>query len=242
MFDALLGWLIEAWRQRRVEPAASLAEASPEAVLSSLFSAAAGQRLLLHVGCGQAKLDSLPTGFQQGFREIRVDLDPAAQPDIVASFSDLTPVPDASVDALFSSHVIEHLYWFEVPRALAECRRVLRDDGFLVLTLPDAQEIARWIADDRLLEVAYHSPAGPITPLDMLWGHVPALAEGRFYMQHKCGFTLRTLTEAVRAAGFAASLGFRRPAAFDLWLLACPQPTGEAHLRELAGQFLIANE
>jgi len=235
MFEHLLMRGLDAWRRSRLGPVVAPIAATSS---SDLFRRTADQRLLLHVGCGQADISALPAGFQSGFREIRVDLDPEAQPDIVASLADLAPVPAACVDAVFSSHVLEHLPWHEVPPALAECRRVLRDDGFVVLTLPDAQEIARWVADDRLLDVAYTSPAGAITPLDMLWGHVTSLANGKVYMQHKCGFTLRTLNDAVRAAGFAATFGFRRPVAFDLWLLACPQPTDEAQLRALAKQFL----
>jgi len=209
---------------------------------AQLFVRHGDERLLLHIGCGPAGLPNLPTGFQQGFREIRVDLDTDARPDLIASFSDLSCIPDASVDAIFTSHTIEHLYWFEVASALAECRRVLQPDGFLALTLPDAQEIARWVAEDRLLDVAYVSPAGPITPMDMLWGHLAAIEKGKSFMQHKCGFTLRTLNEAVRAAGFAATFVIRRPDAFDLWLLACPLPTAEATLKDLASRYLVAHD
>jgi hypothetical protein len=43
-------------------------------------------------------------------------------PDIVGTMTDMSAVADASVDALFSSHNIEHLYPHEVPVALAEFR------------------------------------------------------------------------------------------------------------------------
>lgn len=215
-------------------------ETASKQARTNLFNRQGDQRLLLHVGCGPSGLQNLPSGFHEGFREIRVDLDTDAHPDLIASFSDLSCVPDACVDAVFTSHTIEHLYWFEVAQALAECRRVLRPQGFLALTLPDAQEIARWVADDRILDVAYVSAAGPITPMDMLWGHIASLEKGKHYMQHKCGFSLRTLNEAVRAAGFAATYGFRRPEAFDLWLLACPRPSSEEKLKDLASRYLAA--
>lgn len=236
---------LDAWRQRRLGPklGLSMADETPFAAPAApdLFHRTADQRLLLHVGCGPADITALPAGFQSGFREIRVDLDPAARPDIVASFADLAPVPDLSVDAVFNSHTIEHLYWFEVPKALAECRRVLRDDGVLIITCPDLQAAAAMIAEDRIDETAYMSSAGPITPFDIVFSYRPFVQHAPQTMSHKCGFTLRTLNEAVRAAGFAATFGFRRPAAFDLWLLACPQPSDEARLRELAGKFLVAH-
>lgn len=94
------------------------------------------------------------------------------------------------------------------------------------------------VAEDKLTDAAYTSIAGPITPLDILYGHGAALAAGNQYMAHKCGFTLKTLTAALRAAGFQTTAGMRRPAAFDLWAVACKGPMGEAEIRGLAGKVL----
>lgn len=215
-----------------------LAAENPAA--AKLLERNGAERLLLHIGCGRETIDSLPAGFHEGFREIRVDLDPDARPDLVSSFTDLSGIPDASVDAIFSSHTIEHLYWFEVPQALAECRRVLRPDGLLVTTCPDLQAAAAMIADDRIDEVAYQSAAGPITPFDIVYSYRPYVQMAPQTMSHKCGFTLRTLSEAVRDAGFQSYIGHRRPLHFDLWLLARPTPTPEPELSGLAARFLAA--
>lgn len=66
----------------------------------------------------------------QDWTENRLDIDPAVQPDVTGTMTDMASVASASVDAVFSSHNIEHLYPYEVPPSLAEFRRVLRDDGF----------------------------------------------------------------------------------------------------------------
>ena len=108
-----------------------------------------------------------------------MDIDPGVDPDIVGTMTDMAAVPTASVDAVFSSHNIEHLYSHEVPVALGEFIRVLRPDGFAVITCPDLQSVARLIAEDKLIETAYVSPAGPIAPLDIVYGYRPALAAGR---------------------------------------------------------------
>jgi len=47
------------------------------------------------------------------------------------------------------------------------------------------------------------SPAGPISPIDILWGHRLSLARGNYYMAHKVGFTAQSLTQALLEAGFA---------------------------------------
>ncbi len=47
------------------------------------------------------------------------------------------PHPDGSVDAIYSSHMIEHLDRREARRFLAECRRVLKPEGRLRIVVPD---------------------------------------------------------------------------------------------------------
>lgn len=161
-------------------------------------------RQLLHVGCGKAGTDRLPVYFQnQQWQEIRLDIDPGVEPDIIGSITDLRAVCGASVDAIWSSHNLEHLNSFEVPLALAEFKRVVKPDGFVLISLPDLRAIARLIADDHLTEPLYDSAAGPISPLDMLFGHQASLAQGNHYMAHRTGFTGRTLGQALLDAGFA---------------------------------------
>jgi len=165
-------------------------------------------RILLNVGCGpRANSGRLPEAFRTaGWREVRVDLDPGVQPDLVASITDLSGVPDGSVDALWSSHNIEHLYRFEVPNALQEFLRVLKPHGFAYLKTPDLQAVAQMIAADQLHDTAYESPAGPITPHDMVFGHEASVAGGNLFMAHRTGFTANSLGAAMRTAGFATAM------------------------------------
>jgi SAM-dependent methyltransferase len=178
--------------------------------------------LVLHVGCGLKDIRSLPAPFRDGrWREIRLDISPANKPDVIGTMTDMKEVPTGSVHAVFSSHNIEHLYDHEVPLALSEFRRVLKPSGFAVITCPDLQGVAALIAADKLAEPAYHSPSGPITPLDILYGHRAAVAQGNHFMAHKTGFTARTLVKALTDAGFARVAATRRPGpSFDLWALA----------------------
>ena len=148
------------------------------------------RRRVLHVGCGAADPRKLPAEWfpADTWAEVRLDIDASVAPDIIASITDMTPVPTGSMDAVWSSHNVEHLYPHEVPLALAEFRRVLAPGGFLLITLPDLQQVAELVAQDRLTEAAYVSPAGPITPLDMLYGHRASLAQGNAFMGHRGGF------------------------------------------------------
>jgi hypothetical protein len=176
--------------------------------------------VFLHVGCGPKRQAQTTPGFAGAeWREVRLDIDPAVQPDIIGSMTDMSGVADASMDGLFSSHNIEHLYPFEVPTALGEFARVLKPEGFAVITCPDLKSVAALVAQDRLLEPAYASPAGDISPLDIIYGHRPALARGNLFMAHRCGFTLKALMSTMQGAGFPNVIGMERPKAFDLWAM-----------------------
>lgn len=185
---------------------------------------------LLHVGCGPANPANLPPLFRTtDWQEVRLDIDPTCAPDIVGSMTDMATVETGSFAAVFSSHNLEHLYPHEVPRALREFCRVLATDGFALLTMPDLQSVAVLVAQDKLEDIAYESPGGPIAPLDMLYGHRPSLARGNLFMAHRTGFTAKTLTKALFAAGFA-QVAVRRDGQFGLWAIAYKQPQTEAQL------------
>ena len=81
------------------------------------------------------------------------------------------------------------------------------------------QQIAELIAAGRGDEVMYTSPAGPITPLDMLFGHQASLARGNIYMAHRTGYTPERLRKVLAEAGFA-DVRVMRGNAFDLWAVA----------------------
>jgi ubiquinone/menaquinone biosynthesis C-methylase UbiE len=193
-------------------------------------------KTFLHVGCGPKDKRQTTKGFcTDEWQELRLDIDESVKPDIVGTMLDMSAVSDAAVDAIFSSHNIEHLYPHEVPAALAEFKRVLKPDGFLILTCPDLQSVCALIAEDKLTDAAYTAPAGPIAPLDILYGHRPQLAAGNLYMAHRCGFTQRVLSATLQAAGFAAVATAKRPAPyFDLWAVAAKEQMAELAVRQLA--------
>jgi ubiquinone/menaquinone biosynthesis C-methylase UbiE len=176
------------------------------------------KKYVLHVGCGPYNPKKLPARFRSDeWQEIRLDIDPQVRPDIVASITDMGGIRSGSFDALFSSHNIEHLYPHEVDTALSEFARVLKPDGFALITCPDLQTVAEYIAEDKLDETLYTSPAGPIAPVDILYGHRPSLAKGNLFMAHKMGFTAKTLGQALVRNGFAQVKVRRDREHYNLW-------------------------
>lgn len=190
---------------------------------------------LLHVGCGPARIHNTTKGFISGdWQEIRLDIDESVSPDIIGSMTDMAQVEDSSVDAIFSSHNIEHLYPHDVPVAMKEFMRVLKDDGFCVITCPDLQSVCQLVAEDKLTDAAYESPAGPIAPIDILYGHRGFMSQGKLYMAHRCGFTEKVLRGTLQAGGFQSVVTMRRPGVFDLWAIATKSVRSDSDLRLLA--------
>jgi SAM-dependent methyltransferase len=195
-------------------------------------------KIFLHVGCGP--LDkSFCLGFEgDEWKEIRLDIDKDVSPDIVGTLTDMSSVETGSVDAIYSSHNIEHIFPHEIPIALKEFFRVLNDDGIVVITCPDIQSVGNAIAQDKLLEPLYDSPMGAVTPFDILYGHRETTQDGNIFMAHKSGFTYSNLDKVFYEAGFEARVGGRRPEAFDLYLVAFKQKKTDEELTKIATKFL----
>ena len=163
-------------------------------------------KVVLHVGCGKKGTAPLPELFDpKEWQELRLDIDPATEPDIISSITDMAMVPSESVDAVFSQHNLEHLQFNEVPIAIREFYRVIKVGGFALIGLPDIKRAAEEIVKGNLETTPlYESPAGPIYAIDLIYGHRDFIAKGNPFMIHKTGFTAATLEKKLHEGGFSA--------------------------------------
>jgi SAM-dependent methyltransferase len=190
------------------------------------------EKTVLHIGPGKATIDQMSPGFRDGsWREIRYDIDPSGKPDILGSITDMSVIDSESVDAIYSSHNIEHVYAHEVATVFRECKRVLKPNGFLAMTCPDIEMVAKHIVATGLTEPIYQSGMGPIRPIDILYGHTLAIAGGATYMAHRTALSKDLLYQHAQAAGFEAILCRQRPTFVDLWLIATVSPVPESEIR-----------
>jgi SAM-dependent methyltransferase len=189
-------------------------------------------RIVLHVGCGPWDPRAVPARFRgPQWRELRYDIDRSVRPDIVGSIVDMSAVPDESVDAIFSSHNLEHVYAHEAMIVLREFLRVLRPGGELRITMPDLQHVAELIVTGKLEDRFYDGPEGALTPLDIVYGMGEWIAEGNEFMAHKTGFTASTLERKLRQTGFAEVEVERSRREIALWASA-RRPRGRDASRE----------
>ena len=195
-------------------------------------------KTFLHVGCGPQYKSQIKGFDNENWKEIRFDIDEKVNPDIVGTLLDMSAVETGSVDAIYSSHNIEHVFPHEVPIVLREFHRVLKDDGMVVLVCPDLQSVCEAVVDDKLLQPLYESAAGPISPIDILYGHRPAIARGNEYMAHKGGFTYSVLNDAFIEAGFKMNYGGRNPDRWELFIISFKQEKLQEEINTIAKPFL----
>lgn len=198
---------------------------------------------LLDVGSGRRNRPHPHPIFAQ-WSIVRLDIDKSVEPDLVGSITDLRgTVPDASFDAVWSSHNIEHLYTHELPGALSEMKRVLKPHGFALLTCPDLEQIGKLIAGGDIERTIYTAPAGPISVIDMLFGHTASITRGNLFMAHHTGFTVDRLGKVLQGAGFAEAWVAPGPS-IDLWAAALMPQTDRARLKDMLAKteqrFLVA--
>ena len=167
-----------------------------------------------------------------GARFIVADLERSHRPDVGADVQAL-PFRDGAFDAVKATELLEHVP--DVARALAECRRVLRPGGHLVITVPflerlhgDPDDYARYTRStwERLLAEAELKPV--------------TIAEQGGYFTHLAGllrFLVQRAPRPLRWAGYGA---------FPLLdLLARLDATGRVRRSEFAafvGGYLIVAE
>ena len=144
---------------------------------------------------------ALPPHFDD-CEKVTLDISPESNPDIVASMTDMGEI--GRFDIVLCSHALEHIYPHETHKALSEFWRVLKIQGHCIIFVPDLEGIQ---ANEVVL---YHDQTGPITGLDLIYGHRRNML-AQPHMAHHNGFTKTTLTEALYNAGFTQAECSRQP-------------------------------
>jgi len=181
------------------------------------------QRLLLNLGCGplarktdwidlDGSWNVIVTGFPHVLRSIMVGLYKMSGkqyhpwPNHVKYLNILKPFPFArnSVDAIYASHVWEHLFRDEVMNVTRECCRVLKPGGVIRLVVPDLSYFCRQYlgskdtdSSDRLMENLALRPRRRERSLIMkLYTYFTD------FHTHKWMYDARSLSSILAACGF----------------------------------------
>jgi glycosyltransferase involved in cell wall biosynthesis len=148
-------------------------------------------KTILNIGFGGVELkDSLFTDDLPSYREITLDHNPKYSPDLNIDINDLSHIPNQYVDIVYLSHVLEHFHFFEVPILIKELLRITKPNGFVRVIVPNLKYVSNSLITGKLLNTLYESPSGPVSSMDVLFGHRHStFRDNNTYMIHKCGFT-----------------------------------------------------
>jgi SAM-dependent methyltransferase len=189
---------------------------------------------VLNVG-GNSKHIPIPPHYA-GWEHLLLDIDPRGKPDIVCDARELASLSPAQFDAVYCSHNLEHYYKHDGAAVLRGFLHVLKDDGFAEVRVPDLKALMKQVVDTGMdiEDVLYTSPAGPITPRDMLYGWAVEIERsGQDFYAHKTGFTPKSLHRMLREAGFVTVVLLAVPPMFELAAFAfktSPRPEQRALL------------
>jgi predicted SAM-dependent methyltransferase len=152
---------------------------------------------LLHIGFGGTTIKNCM--FNQDLvdlNEITMDIDSNYNPDIVCDILNMSEFPSNSVDVIYLSHALEHIDLMSVPNVLNEFRRILKDNGFARMIVPNLTHFLSYLTEDKLLDTVYESSAGPVTVLDVLYGHSYSIKrKNNDFMRHKMSYTVGTVKQ-----------------------------------------------
>ncbi|MFA7240393.1 MAG: hypothetical protein WC091_09790 [Sulfuricellaceae bacterium] len=102
--------------------------------------------LRLHIG-GQQKKD--------GWKIL--DIEPRPEVDFIGCVTDLSKFGNNIFKDIYASHVLEHIPQAKMVNTLLELRRILRDDGRLMISVPDMDVLCRLFLDKTLsLDERFH--------------------------------------------------------------------------------------
>lgn len=125
--------------------------------------------ICLHLGCGPRRLEGW----------INIDIAPnRPMPDILLDLEKGLPLPDSTVDYVYSEDLIEHLDWEKGRYLLSDCSRVLKSGGVMRILTPDLQAFALdYINESQDTLVWFKDECGCATFGEMFnvgmraWGH-----------------------------------------------------------------------
>ncbi len=140
-------------------------------------------KVCLHLGCGQQLID----GY------INIDLH-NKKADKNLDVCDLKEFADESVDLIENHHLIEHLSFEEAKKAFREWKRILKPNGWLIVTTPHLERVMElW---KRLNEQEKWNYG-----IKMIYGF-----QDNVGLFHKSGYTPKRIKKILTDEGFGIEL------------------------------------
>ena len=160
------------------------------------------KKIVLSLGWKSAVKGALSRHFPlDAWEEVRIDMDAAAAPDLHSALHHIPQISDNSVDGVWINHILQRLTFPEAAAVLIEAVRMLKEGGELLISVPDMQLAANYLARAEGEAEMFRAPVGPVTAVDMMYGYQRAIEAGDTSRIHKSGYNAESLGYFVRHAG-----------------------------------------
>lgn len=154
--------------------------------------------VLLYVGAGSHRIDGFMHAEISVFKQFKGGGD-VGPPDMLCDIADHIPLPDASVDFVYSRGTFEHLTYRELTNHLLECWRIVKPGGFVRADVPDFD---RFIAEYHD-EVFHTGPEWVEPDPDFpVHDHVEFFIQRVMFHDHRYLHNFHTLSGFLSRAGF----------------------------------------
>lgn len=123
--------------------------------------------------------------------------------DIVGNITDLSEFKDESIDAIYASHVLEHVSQNDITKTIAGIYRVLKKGGTFYCSVPNMEVLSKMLIHKDL-------------DINQKWHVMRMMFGGQIddYDFHFIGWTLEFLNNFLGNAGFKS---FERVESFNLF-------------------------
>lgn len=159
-----------------------------------------------HLGCGVNFLSGwLNVGYWRHLEQGKIYATPNQTSGTVLLNHDLRlgiPAGNNELDAIYHSHLLEHLTYFEGLQFLQKCHDALKPGGIHRLLVPDLAAFAKaYLTEDSFLLEKYKEHV--LTEHSELYETKASIFMGMLHNhEHKCGYDWQTLRWALERAGF----------------------------------------
>lgn len=129
-----------------------------------------------------------------GYTNIDIVASERSKPDILCD-AKTVPLGDGVADEVMCIHGFEHFYRYEVDALVTEWLRLLKSGGALILELPDLMKCCENIVTGHTWSGKHPDQAG-------MWGIYGDPRTGDPFMNHRWGWTPKTLRAFLKGHGF----------------------------------------
>lgn len=160
----------------------------------------------VEIGPGDLKLNGFITVSDKPAEEVDADY------NNIQWGTDRLPFPDESVDLVYASHVLEHIFWYKAEDAFREVHRILKPNGKLEIWVPDFRYIVGCYLNDECGDDWRYANSHNKY---MKWINGRIFAYGDFSNLHKSCWDMESLMDLFRTTDFSYVHLLGRPRATD---------------------------